>query len=80
MRCPECAGKGKIRGLDEWYECHLCRGTREITAERYAQWDLTDGAYSRELEAKLDALKSIAWEYREYHQLTFDLEPRQAAG
>ena len=75
MRCPECQGRGRIRGIDDYYECHVCRGVREITAERYAQWDQTDGAYSRELEARLDALKSITSDYREWEQLAFDLEP-----
>ena len=75
MRCPSCAGKGKIRGIDDWYECHVCRGSREITAERYAHWDATEGGYSRELEARLSALKSIASDYREWEQLAFDLGP-----
>lgn len=79
MRCPSCQGRGRIRGIDEFYECDVCRGMREITAERHAAWELTDGAYSRELEAKLDALKGIASEYREWEQLTFDLGPMQSA-
>lgn len=75
MRCPSCAGKGKIRGIDDWYECHVCRGSREITAERFAHWDATEGGYSRELEARLSALKLIASDYREWEQLAFDLGP-----
>ena len=75
MRCTECNGRGRIRGIDDYYECPLCRESREITAERFAHWDATEGGYSRELEARLTALKSIASDYREYEQLAFDLGP-----
>lgn len=72
MRCPNCQGRGQIRGIDDTYECDVCRGMREITPERHAQWLATEAVYEQQIDERYE---KVANHWRPYKQLAFDLTP-----